>query len=98
MGHISTSAYWFDESIKWTNITINKFWVEDKNLFAFTESEVLYKKSFEIEDQVIPSSNSVIANNLYELYNVTHDKKYLEIRKRNLHKMNPIPVCKMKDE
>jgi len=24
--------------------------------------------------------------------------KYLEIRKRNLHKMNPIPVCKMKDD
>ena len=25
-------------------------------------------------------------------------KKYQEIRKRNLHKMNSIPVCKMKDE
>ena len=25
-------------------------------------------------------------------------KKYLEIRKRNLHKMKPIPVCKMKDD
>ena len=25
-------------------------------------------------------------------------KKYLEIRKRNLHKMSSIPVCKMKDE
>ena len=25
-------------------------------------------------------------------------KKYLEIRKRNLPKMNPIPVCKMKDD
>ena len=25
-------------------------------------------------------------------------KKYLEIRKRNLHKMNLIPVCKMKDD
>jgi len=25
-------------------------------------------------------------------------KKYLEIRKRNLHKMEPIPICKMKDE
>ena len=25
-------------------------------------------------------------------------QKYLEIRKRNLHKMNPIPVCKFKDE
>ena len=29
--------------------------------------------------------------------NKNHEK-YLEIRKRNLHKMNPIPVCKMKDE
>ena len=25
-------------------------------------------------------------------------KKYLEIRNRNLHKMEPIPVCKMKNE
>ena len=25
-------------------------------------------------------------------------KKYLEIRKRNLHKMNAIPVCKIKDD
>ena len=25
-------------------------------------------------------------------------KKYLEIRKMNLHKMKPIPICKMKDE
>ena len=25
-------------------------------------------------------------------------KKYLEIRKRNLHKMNPIPVCKFNDD
>ena len=25
-------------------------------------------------------------------------KKYLEIRKRNLHKMKPIPICKMKND
>ena len=25
-------------------------------------------------------------------------KKYLEIRKRNMHKMNPVPICKMKDD
>ena len=29
--------------------------------------------------------------------NKNHER-YLEIRKRNLHKMNPVPVCKMKDE
>ena len=25
------------------------------------------------------------------------DKKYLEIREKNLHKMNPIPVCKFNE-
>ena len=34
-----------------------------------------------------------MANNNYPNY-----KKYLEIRKRNLHKMNPIPVCKFGNE
>ena len=87
MGHISNSAFWFNESIKWTNIIISKFWSEDNSLFAFTESEVLYKKSFEIEDQVIPSSNSVIANNLHELYIITQDKNYLEIMNKMMRKV-----------
>jgi len=30
--------------------------------------------------------------------NNKNHKKYLEIRKRNLHKMKPIPVCKIKNE
>ena len=40
----------------------------------------------------------------YELEKAMMDKtsegygKYLEIRKKNLHKMNPIPVCMMEDE
>ncbi len=34
---------------------------------------------------------------MYDTSDKNH-KKYLEIRKRNLHKMNPIPVCKMKDD
>jgi len=39
----------------------------------------------ELEDAMKDSSNK-------------NHKKYLEIRKRNLHKMNPVPVCKMKDD
>ena len=39
----------------------------------------------ELEDAMRDSSN-------------TNHKKYLEIRKRNLHKMYPIPVCKMKND
>jgi len=39
----------------------------------------------ELEQAMIDSSNK-------------YHKKYLEIRKRNLHKMKLIPVCKMKDD
>ena len=39
----------------------------------------------ELEDAMKDSSNK-------------NHKKYLEIRKRNLHKINSIPVCKMKDD
>ena len=39
----------------------------------------------ELEDAMQDSSNK-------------NHKKYLEIRKRNLHKMKPIPVCKMKND
>ena len=39
----------------------------------------------ELEEAMMDSSNK-------------NHRKYLELRKRNLHKMNPIPVCKIKDE
>ena len=39
----------------------------------------------DLEEAMIDSSNK-------------NNKKYLEIRKRNLHKMSSIPVCKMKDD
>ena len=39
----------------------------------------------ELEEAMIDSSNK-------------NHKKYLEIRKRNLHKINPIPICKIKDD
>ena len=39
----------------------------------------------ELEEAMMSSSNK-------------NHKKYLEIRKRNLHKMDSIPVCKIKDE
>ena len=50
-----------------------------------TDEGQLGLKYDELEEAMNDSSNK-------------NNKKYLEIRKRNLHKMNPIPVCKMKDE
>ena len=50
-----------------------------------TDANQLGMSYKELEDAMKDSSNK-------------NHKKYLEIRKRNLHKMNTIPVCKMKDE
>ena len=41
--------------------------------------------------------NKALEKAMEDKNNKDYDK-YLEIRKRNLHKMKPIPVCKMDDE
>ena len=50
-----------------------------------TDVNQLGMSYFELEEAMKSSSDK-------------NHKKYLEIRKRNLHKMNLIPVCKMKDD
>ena len=50
-----------------------------------TDTNQLGMSYQDLEEAMMDSSNK-------------NHKKYLEIRKRNLHKMNPIPVCKIKDE
>ena len=52
---------------------------------ARTDAKQLGMSYQELEEAMKDSSNK-------------NHKKYLEIRKRNLHKMKPIPVCKMKDD
>tara|TARA_B100000686_G_scaffold297661_1_gene330117 strand:+ start:346 stop:1086 length:741 start_codon:yes stop_codon:yes gene_type:complete len=50
-----------------------------------TDVNQLGMSYFELEEAMKSSSDK-------------NHKRYLEIRKRNLHKMNLIPVCKMKDD
>ena len=52
---------------------------------ARTDAKQLGMSYKELEEAMKDSSNK-------------NYKKYLETRKRNLHKMNSIPVCKMKDD
>ena len=54
----------------WSEVVISEFWQKEKKLF---------KDVFEVDDQVIPSSNSAMASNLYEIYKVTYDKYFLKI-------------------
>jgi len=79
MGKIKNSSYWLEKSIGFTQAAISNFWQKEKNLFRLSNEQKLFKDVFELEDQVIPSSNSVMASNLYEIYKVTYDKYFLKI-------------------
>lgn len=74
-----TVDYWLEQSLHFTESTISKFWEKEKSLFRLSNEQKLFKDVFEVEDQVIPSSNSVMASNLYEIYKVTYDKYFLNI-------------------
>jgi uncharacterized protein YyaL (SSP411 family) len=79
MGKIKNSSYWLEKSIHFTEASISKFWQKEKNLFRLSNEQNLYKDVIEVNDQVIPSSNSVMASNLYDIYKVTYDKYFLNI-------------------
>ena len=60
---------WLNLAHKLTETCLTDFWDEKENLFFFTssESEKLIARKKEIFDNVIPSSNSIMANNLLVL-------------------------------
>ena len=82
MSSIINSSFWLKQSLFWGGVSIENFWSEKKGLFAYSSNKELYKQSFEIEDQVIPSSNSTMAHNLYELYRISNDVKFLKMMVR----------------
>ena len=74
-----------------TDYTLEHFYDEDKQFFAFNarNSEQLIAQHFETEDNVIPASNSVMANNLYVLGVLFHNSYYEKVALQMLHHMIP---------
>ncbi|XOV95137.1 MAG: thioredoxin domain-containing protein [Bacteroidota bacterium] len=75
----------FDETYilvarKLTDYTLNQFYDEGEKLFFFTSdsSEELIARKKEIFDNVIPSSNSMMAENLYKIGLIFDSKRYTE--------------------
>ena len=71
--------------------TCSNFLEKDKNLFYFSEksSNSLLINHFQTEDNVIPSSNSVMANNLFKLHLIFGETEYLNLSKKMLHHITP---------
>jgi hypothetical protein len=72
--HLSLYQVTFDEShlmkaVDWTNYVVNNFFDSKENYFHFSSqtAERLIARKKEVFDNVIPSSNSVMARNLFRL-------------------------------
>jgi hypothetical protein len=63
-----------------TDQVIENFWDEEEELFYYTskESESLIARKKELFDNVIPASNSLMAENLIRLGLLTYEDKYLD--------------------
>ncbi|MCG2610807.1 thioredoxin domain-containing protein [Flavobacterium sp. SM15] len=74
-----------------TDYCLEHFYDPEKQFFSFTprDNQQLIALHFETEDNVIPASNSVMANNLYTLSILFHNTYYEKTAKQMLHHMQP---------
>lgn len=77
---VSGQKKWLDLAQLLTEIAFQEFFDEQKSIFYFTASQQqdLITRTIEIHDNVIPSSNSVMARNLFRLSYLLDRPDYLE--------------------
>ena len=82
---ISLNQIWIERALKLSEYVINNFSSNDSELFYFTsrKDEDLISRSVEFRDNVIPSSNSIMAKNLFRLYHYFDKEEYYE-RSKNM--------------
>ena len=78
---------WLESAQRLTEITFREFYDEQKSIFYFTASrqQNLITRTIEIHDNVIPSSNSVMARNLFRLSYLLDRSDYLETAQKMLN-------------
>jgi len=78
--------HWLEEARRLADYTLQHFYDESSGLFWYTSglSAPLIARKKEIYDNVIPSSNSCMAKNLFQLGNYFGATNYLEISRRML--------------
>ena len=69
---------WIDRAADLMEYTVKNFQDDKSKMFFFTDSDTkLIARKMEINDNVIPASNSVIALNMFRLSHYYYDKKYM---------------------
>ena len=77
---------WLNEATKLTEYTLKHFFDEKSGMFFFTsdKDDPLITRKMEITDNVIPSSNSSLANSLFLLGSITANREYINLSKQML--------------
>jgi uncharacterized protein YyaL (SSP411 family) len=86
---VTFEKHWLDHALGFTDYAILHFYSENDNMFYYTsdiDPQLIARKT-EIPDNVIPSSNSIMANNLYKLGILLEKNNYTEISLKMLSKV-----------
>jgi uncharacterized protein YyaL (SSP411 family) len=83
---------WLEEARQLTDYTLAHFTEEETGLFYFTSDldPPLIARKTEVQDNVIPSSNSAMANALFNLGHLFHNESYLGRARRMLQNVAPL--------
>ncbi len=78
---------WLERAKGLVDYALEHFYSEEKNMFFYTSDQdpALIVRNLEVTDNVIPSSNSVLANVLFDMSHLFDEKNYREISTRMLH-------------
>lgn len=88
---ITGGKEWLDVSGVLMQYSVQHFYDETSGLFYFSEknSDAVLTNHIQNEDNVIPSANSVMANNLHKLYLLFGKPEYLTMAKKMLQHVTP---------
>ncbi len=81
---ITLNQIWIERALELSEYVLDNFSGLNSELFYFTskDDEDLISRSIEFRDNVIPSSNSIMAKNLFRLYHYFDKQEYLEKAKK----------------
>ena len=77
----SLDPQWLDLAAELTDAAMKQFYDRGTEMFNYNgkDSEILIANNVETTDNVIPSSNSVMAHNLFRLGHLMSEKEYLDL-------------------
>ena len=87
---VTLDEKWLTASKKLMEVTLKNYFNKENNMFYFTSNkdQKLISRKVKVDDNVIASPNSILANCLFKLSLYYYDSTYTKIAKQMLHNMH----------